>query len=64
LNTNIKFLKAKNIVDFVWSSEETPTTKEDGNTLPTHPYFGRLKKGSKEKSAKTRHIPTLRRSGK
>jgi hypothetical protein len=47
-----------------YSSEEEKHMKEEGITLPLHPSYGRLHKGSDEESVKTQFALSLRRSGK
>jgi hypothetical protein len=53
------FVKAKDMTELVYSLEGIVVVNEGGNPIPPQPSYGGLKKGSDEKSSKTRPTPSL-----
>jgi len=48
MSTKFTFMKEKDVAYLAFSSEERETTNEDGNTLPLHPSYVRVKNISYE----------------
>jgi hypothetical protein len=60
MTTNITFVKARYVAYFSFSLEGREINIEDGNTLPLHPSYSILQKGSVEKSSKTQSAPIIK----
>jgi hypothetical protein len=60
MTNNITFVKAIYVVYLAFSLEVREINIEYGNTLPLHPSYSTLQKGSVEKSSKTQSAPTIK----